>query len=452
MSEIIPRAEIRLNKGVFFHSGNPPLILNLNGERACKISLVSTEDIRLLSLLYLGLQGQKYTSLNYKEECKLSDWLDKRILIKFSLNNREKGRARDPFMSLFREFQSAGLVTRQRHSLAEYHRKGIADPAGQFEEEEITLSHVYRLPHPALGGMSYGERFAQVCCDRGILKPGSNILEVGCGTGLFGNAFLSYLRKEHPEIYSSIHYTFFDLSPTLLSSQKEINRAHQKITAFVEDNIEDFDFGFSRFDLVVSNEMIADLEVARLEKAYFFSDKRPPDSLRDVVGFCKRLALNFEDAFEEFLINIGAFRFLAKLKEILAPGGKAIIVEYGDLSLYPIASELKSHTEFSIHFGHLIDVARRLGFRVESSNMLDSMEFRKDEEVLDFLSFIALKEHLLPFFGNTISHVAYTREGLFRAIGEEFLSRIQGLGFAKIKDATATVNPQQFLVLTISLE
>jgi len=56
-----------------------------------------------------------------------------------------------------------------------------------------------------------------------VLKKGANILEVGCGIGYFGNAFLSYLKERFPDIYNTIHSTFFDLSPVLLSSQKETN-------------------------------------------------------------------------------------------------------------------------------------------------------------------------------------------------------------------------------------
>ena len=447
MDKTCDLSEIKVNYSTLFFTGDPLLILNLSGKRVCKLLLSNPEDVKLLSLVY---QNKHANVLDDEKIEKLLKWVDEGIIIKESSHDKEEGKSKNPFLSLFREFSSAAHLTRHQHSLVDYHREGITDPGKQFEDEEITLSHVYRLSHPALKGLSYGARFAEVCCEKGVLKKGANILEVGCGIGYFGNAFLSYLKERFPDIYNTIHYTFFDLSPVLLSSQKETNISHEKITSFIEGNIENYDFGHSRFDLVISNEMIADLGVAKLKKNYFFSDETPPESLTETVAFCKRCNLNFEDAFEEFLINTGAFNFITKLKEILSSDGNAIVVEYGDIHLYPHASELSAHTEFSIHFGHLIEVAKVLGFNTEFSNMVDFLGFNENEKVLDYLSFIALKEHLLPFFNRSISQLAYTEESLGRAIGEEFLARIHGLHFANISEASATVNPQSFRVLIIS--
>ncbi len=447
MDKTCDLSEIKVNYGTLFFTGDPLLILNLSSERACKLLLSNLEDVKLLSLIY---QNKHANVLDDEKIKKILKWMDEGIIIKESSHGKEEGKSKKPFLSLFREFSSAACLTRHQHSLIDYHREGITDPGKQFEDEEITLSHVYRFPHPALGGISYGAKFAEVCCRKGLINARANILEVGGGTGFFGNAFLSYLREKRPDIYDTIHYTFFDLSPVLLSSQKETNISHEKITSFIEGNIENYKFGHSVFDFVISNEMIADLGVAKLKKNYFFSDEKPPESLAETVAFCKRCNLNFEDAFEDFLVNIGAFNFITKLKEILSSDGNAIVVEYGDLHLYPNASELRAHTEFSIHFGHLIEVAKTLGFNAEFSNMLDFLGFNEDEKVLDYLSFIALKEHLLPFFNRSISQLAYTEESLGKAVGKEFLARIHGLRFADISKASATVNPQSFRVLIIS--
>lgn len=444
-------ANIKLNQGVFYYKGNPPLIVNLNRERKCKLLLSSHEEIELLSLvLQKRNQNNKHFYSNDKMVNRVLGWLDEKILIKEGLDSEKEGKAKDPFFTLFRELLSTRLLAKERHSLATYHKETITDPVKQFEDEEITLSHVYRRPHPALGGLSYGARFAEMCCQTGSLKSRAKILEVGGGVGFFGNNFLSYIRKNHPDIYDTIHYTFLDLSSTLLSSQQRLNESHKERTAFIEGNIENYDFGRNQFDLVIANEMIADLEVAKLKKSFFFSDESPSGSLEEVVAFCKRCGLNFEDAFDEFLVNIGAFRCITKFKEILSPDGKAIIVEYGNLHSYPNASVLKGHTEFSIHFGHLIRVAKSLGFRVDFSNMLNFMGFKEDVKVLDLLSFMALKEHLLPFFNKQISHFAYTKEILRKEIGEELVSQIEGLRFSNISEASATVNPQHFLVLIIA--
>ena len=399
MEKINNLSALKINHGVFFYTGNPSLIINLNGERACKLVLASSEEIQILSLIHQSsIKKDNKSSLNNKRENEILKWIDQKILIKEDPDRKEKIKSRDPFLALFQEFLSTNQLTQRQHNLSNYHRERITDPIKQFDEEEITLSHDYRFPHPALDGLSYGARFAEVCNDKGFLKTGMKILEIGGGIGLFGNAFLSHLKEIRPDIYNTSHYTFFDLSPALLSSQKNENQSHSKIISFIGGDIDKYDFGPSKFDLVISNEMIADLEVSKLKKAYFHADEMPPESLREIVEFCKRCKLNFEDAFEEFLINTGAFRFILKLNDILSSDGKAIIVEYGDLRLYPNASVLRGHTEFSIHFGHLTEVARSMGFDPEITNALDFLGFKEDEKVLDYFSLIALKEHLLPFF------------------------------------------------------
>src|SRR5690606_5234750 len=41
-------------------------------------------------------------------------------------------------------------------ALDAYHRDQIADADAQFDHLETTLSHLLRVPHPALGGRTYG--------------------------------------------------------------------------------------------------------------------------------------------------------------------------------------------------------------------------------------------------------------------------------------------------------
>ncbi|MBN2254420.1 MAG: class I SAM-dependent methyltransferase [Deltaproteobacteria bacterium] len=442
-------SEIRLNRGVFYYTGNPLLILNLNGKRECKLLLADRDDIELLSLIREKGIVNDDPALGKQRAGKVRRWVEEGILIEEDPRRAEKPRANNLIFPLFREY-AAGQVTGERHSLVEYHREKITDPREQFEDEEITLAHMYRFPHPALRGVSYGARFAQMCLHRGLVKAGAKILEVGGGTGYFGNAFLTHLREEVPDLYRTIHYTFFELSPVLLVSQREKNSSHKNVTSFIEGNIEDHDFGEAEFSLVISNEMIADLGVAKLKKAYFLLNEMPPESLREIVAFCKKCGLTFDDAFEEFLVNIGAFRFLSTLGKMLAPDGAAVIVEYGDMHLYPSASVLGNHTEYSIHFGHLVEVAKRLGFAVEYSDMPDFFGFKTDERVLDYLSFTALKEHILPFFGRTISHVAYTEERLGEALGAECLPHLHGLRFSPVSEARGRVNPQDFKALVLT--
>ena len=432
-------SEFMTYDGVFLYTGEPPLIIDLNRERECKLTLSSHDELdKLISLLK-----------DDSRESVVSEEQKERFLIRREDYIASK-KMNVPFLKLFGEYVSSKLLDNETHSLKMYHREDVLPPERQFEDEEITLSHVYRRAHPALYGMSYGERFAEVCHNKGYLFPNSRIMEVGGGIGYFGEAFLSYLKKELSSIYHTIDYTFFDLSPLLLDSQKKVNKLHQRLVHFIEGDIETYDFGNLKYDLIISNEMIADLEVVKLKKRYFHSQETPPEHLKEIVSFSKKCGLDFDDSFETFLVNAGAFRFLKRMKEILTKQGKAIIVEYGDFNLYPSASVLKRHTEFSIHFGHLEKVAKALGFNVEISNMMDFLGFRGDVKVIDFLSFVALREHLLPFFGKNLQHFAYTEALLKEEIGEQFYNNIFGLRFVEIREGQGVVNPQDFTVLIIT--
>ena len=442
---------VRINHGVFCYEGTPPLILNLNGKRSCKLQLADPDDLRLLSFIFQkGSIDEEGHLPNPTDNERIHMWADQNILSRDGPDKEENKGSQPLLFPLFREYWSSRWVTGHEHDLSHYHRKIISDPKEQFEDQEITLSHMYRFSHPALGDLSYGQRFACVCHHKGILKPGARILEVGGGTGCFGADFLSYVKENYPDIYGTLHYTFFDLSPVLLQAQRERTQAHEDVTSFTEGDIEAFDFDGSQFDLVILNEMIADLRVEKLKKSYFFFHERPPEEQRGTFEFCKACGLNFEDAFEEFLINIGAFRLLYKLVEIMASGGAAVVVEYGDMNIYPTAAVLKSHTEFSIHFGHLKHVAQWSGFGTEFSDMLHFLGFRKDVEILDAFSFTALREHFMPFFGRDLSRFAHTRESLIQEVGEDMLSNIQGLRFAPITKASPTNDPRTYKVLVLS--
>ena len=63
--------------------------------------------------------------------------------------------------AVLEEYQSAKRLEKE-HNLIPYHQDKINDPVRQFDQVETTVSHLYRDPHPALGGKNYGTVFAEV--------------------------------------------------------------------------------------------------------------------------------------------------------------------------------------------------------------------------------------------------------------------------------------------------
>lgn len=95
------------------------------------------------------------------------------------------------------------------------------------------------------------KRRTDLMIERGCLRPGAVVLEIGCGTGVI----TSYLYRSGADI------TAIDLSPDLLA------RAQQKewpdSVRFKIGNAEDLEFGDETFDAVVGSSVLHHLDIDR---------------------------------------------------------------------------------------------------------------------------------------------------------------------------------------------
>src|SRR5439155_1516149 len=66
--------------------------------------------------------------------------------------------------------RSTGAAAPDPGDLAAYHDH-ITDAAAQFDDTETTLSHLFREPHRALGGATFGARLAEALVRRGVRVP-----------------------------------------------------------------------------------------------------------------------------------------------------------------------------------------------------------------------------------------------------------------------------------------
>jgi len=325
-----------------------------------------------------------------------------------------------------------------------YHSHDIADAMKQFDDIETTLSHVFRKPHRALGNRAYGEAFADKLVEMDLLPPGARILEIGCGTGFFANSLLGRLAQNHPALYRQIHYTLFDLSSTLQSSQRERCRAHEALTSFETGNIEDHDFNGRRFDLILANEVIADLRVGVAQLAHL--KEHTPESEAEQQALKYTLAYESTDVQpkQAIAINLGAIRLLERLPHLLSPGGAAVITEYGDVDSFPQVVEMSGHREYSIHFGHLLQVAEDLSTQPQLNNLGSFLAADAEAETIETTSLHLLSRYLLPFLGRDgLERLAYDTSMLREVIGED-IDLIGNLRFQPLKTVTG-VTPSNFL-------
>ena len=195
-----------------------------------------------------------------------------------------------------------------------HHRLDRLAPRRRFDKIECTISHLLRLPHPALQGRRYGEALLQGIAARGI--EAGHVLEIGGGAGHIAEA--AWRGDAGP--FTQARWTSLDLSPALLAAQRrrvlepsQPRGPHRRWSGVRADAL---DLPFRSFTgLVLANEVIADL---------------PVENGR----------------------NTGAVGLVRELARVLTPGSVAVLTEFGgDFDPGPL--DLGEHVEWSIDFRQL---------------------------------------------------------------------------------------------------
>ena len=212
-----------------------------------------------------------------------------------------------------------------------HHRKDRLPARRRFDEVECTISHLFRWPHPALGGRRYGEALLQGIATRGIGPGRSGVIEIGGGAGHLAEA----AARGNAGAFTGARWTSLDLSPALLAAQRR--RAEESgpggWSGLRGDAVELPLRDRSIDGLVLANEVIADLPV--------------------VAGR-----------------NTGAVRLVHELARVLLPGGAAVLSEFGGdfepgpVRLYTTLGQ-GEHTEWSIDFRALRAAAKEAGLAAE---------------------------------------------------------------------------------------
>lgn len=327
-----------------------------------------------------------------------------------------------------------GLVATQR-----YHTDTVADAEAQFEDVETTLSHLFRHPHAALQGRTFGGATFDALREAGVWR--GDVLEIGGGLGWFARGLL-----ERAATLSSApaSYTLFDLAPALQEAQRARLADQTPPVRFVLGDAEELPLPPASVDLVVSNEVIADLSTAWVDRDAV--DDRTPGA-----RVAERWQLPLHDAPERFALNVGAYALVERLWHVLRPGGAAWLTEFGHRSNYPVESTHLDHPEFSIHFGHVAHVASQLGFEATIIDVprfvgLDSQEdaLRATRTWWINLRFLAA-EH-----GVTLDKRAWTRQTFAAALGDALpMDQLEALHWQPLEERTMGLVPGEFLGLLL---
>ncbi|MCA9522975.1 MAG: SAM-dependent methyltransferase [Myxococcales bacterium] len=377
--------------------------------------------------------------------------------------------------------------------MEQYHVDSVSDAWRQFDIEETTLSHLFREPHPALGGKTYAARLAERLFAEGHLNDRTrSIWEIGGGTGAFALGMLRAIRDDYPQIFAGLSYTILELSPELQRSQRELTAEFADRVRLVSGHAESFDFPAKDADLVISNEMIGDLtgvHVTRGEMGIFAvrneefeppadelpdddgagsganggngsSDSAPEASDEEVVDLgpappelqeLHDLDLDLHDAPPHFWLNLGAYRLVARIYSLLRPGGSAVITEFGEIDQYPIVSTQLDHPELSIHFGLLSSVAQNVGFRTAFRPILQWLFSQTDLMALATTrTYFKTLTHALALRGIELRKIAYTLESFVELLGDKLdMRRIHVVDFRPLATRTMGLVPSDFKALLL---
>lgn len=334
--------------------------------------------------------------------------------------------------------------------LRDYHKVTIQDADEQFEKRETTLSHAFRVPHPALESRPYGGQLARVLVERDAIPDDQQrtpltLVEVGGGTGHFARAFLDGLALRAPRTYNRGRWVIVDLAPALSRSQRDKTAPHKEKVRFVTGDACQLPLKDASVDVLVANEMIADLAVAPTRR----------DDLEAGQGAgeqaVRKYKLSVQDAHGLFHVNVGAIRFLEEVARVLKPGGTAFLSEFGHARRYPEQSTHLDHPEYSIHFGHLKQVADALGLEASLEQLAAVLRLDPKVKVLQTTqSFFEVLRAFLQGRGIKVEKIAYTEEMLKELVGDKLdLTKLEGLKFVPCGQRVLGLKPPEFMAMLV---
>ena len=354
-----------------------------------------------------------------------------------------------------------GTPVPQEPALDAYYRHEISDANTQFDHQETTLSHLLRIPHPTLatpgdaaGGpralRTYGQALADVLLGRGAIpKDRVRILEIGAGLGYVARDVIQRLRDAKREV----SYTIIELSPQLATAQQQRLADQGGVTWVLGDVL-----GVAldaTFDLILSNEMAGDLPARQLTRADIGlaadGGTVDRDKLRTISPVAADLGVVLDDAPEPFYLQTGALDMIQRIARWLAPGGTAIVTEFGGIASWPRLSTQLDHPELSTHFGHLMQAARGAGLTADFEFVIDLLEFDRTLQGLATTrsQFRALHA-LAADAGVELAKIGYTPELLAQTVGDKLdLATVGDLRWDKIEDRLMGLVPHEFKALIL---
>jgi SAM-dependent methyltransferase len=280
--------------------------------------------------------------------------------------------------------------------------------------------------------------------DRGLPTGRVRVLEIGAGLGYLARDAIARLRGSGREV----DYTIVELSPALADAQR--TRLGNDARWLAGDVLAVDPPG--PFDLIVANEMAGDLPARRLTRADLGlapdGGEADPAKLAAISPIAAELGVRVDDAPDPCYLQTGAIELVARVARWLAPGGIAVISEFGDTSAWPKLSTHLDHPELSTHFGHLLQAARGAGLDASVEFVVDLLDVDRSQQGLATTRshFRALRA-LVADAGVDLAKIGYTPALLASALGSIDPATIGELRWDRIEDRLMGLVPHEFKAL-----
>ena len=92
--------------------------------------------------------------------------------------------------------------------------------------------------------------------------------------------------------------------------------------------------------------------------------------------------------------NLGAWKLVEQIHRVLRPGGRAILVDRGELEPSTSSDTRNDPGSSDVHFGHLVEVARALGMEARTLPLPEFLDVRVQSQWLSKSSYEALEARM----------------------------------------------------------
>ncbi len=266
-----------------------------------------------------------------------------------------------------------------KHTTRNYHLYGSPDLMTELTICESFASsdspYMIVLEYPG----AYGAMIGDFLVSKNLLCKGSRILEAGGGYG----TLMKGLLQAHSNLVDTVYMT--DISMNMLNRQRKTLFKWKNIIRFIQADISDFISSISNINIVIFNEMIGDLDV--------ITGLNADDLPEDISELIRKYELEIPGS-GSFSLNIGAIKLIESLckkripvlitehsSDPIIPESMKYLEQGLDLDSFPREIRLYKHSEYTIRFSHLINIAGALGRKVATGPLIELTGIKKTPEM-----------------------------------------------------------------------